>query len=52
MIGLMARESSYLQTEISTRETCKMVRDTDLASALTLMGTNMMAAGTRIRGME
>ena len=52
MIGLMARESTQKYTDKSTRETYKMARDTDLAKALTMMGANMMAAGSRIRCME
>jgi hypothetical protein len=48
----MARESTHMKTELSTRETGKMVIDTGLASRLTLVGTNMMAAGTRVRSME
>ena len=52
MIGLMARESQHLQTEISTRETIKMVRGTGLASSHGMMGSNMRAAGRRIIDME
>jgi hypothetical protein len=52
MIGLMARESQNLQTEISTRETIKMVRGTGLASSHGMMASNMRAAGRRIIDME
>ena len=52
MILSMATESIHLQTEESTRETGKMVRDTGLASILGLMGTNMMAVGSMVRCME
>jgi hypothetical protein len=52
MIGLMARESTHLQTDKSTRETFKMAGVRGLASTLTLVETNMMAAGTRVRCME
>jgi hypothetical protein len=52
MIGLMARESTHFQTEKSTRETIKMGKGRGLASTLTLVGANMMAAGKRVRAME
>jgi hypothetical protein len=52
MISFMARESKHFQTEKSTRETFKMARGRGLASGLTLVETNMMAAGTRVRAME
>jgi hypothetical protein len=52
MINLMARESTNIKTDMSTRETLKMEICTDLAYAHGLMGKNMMAAGTRIRSME
>ena len=52
MILSMARESTHLQTEESTRETGKMVRNTGLASTLGLTGANMMAVGSIIRCME
>ena len=52
MIRCMARGYTHIQAEESTRETGKMVIDTGLALRLTLMGTNMMAAGSRIRNME
>jgi len=52
MILSMARESTHLQTEKSTRETGKMVRETDLESKLGLMGTNMMAVASIVRCME
>jgi hypothetical protein len=48
----MARDSQHLKTEMSTRETIKMALRADLASTLGLPGTNMTAAGTRIRSME
>ena len=37
---------------MSTKETLKRVTGMGLASKLTIMGPYMMAAGTRIRGME
>ena len=52
MIGLMARESQHLLADQSTRETIKMEIRKGLASTLIIVGTNMMAAGTRIICME
>ena len=52
MICVMARESQRLYSDQSTRETFKMAIYTGLASTLGLMGTDMRAAGRRVRCME
>ena len=41
-----------MQTEMSARETLKMVRCTGLASTLGVMGQDMKAAGAKVRDLE
>jgi hypothetical protein len=48
MIIVMARELQHLKKDQSTKETIEMMRGTGLEPSLNMMGTNMMAAGTKI----
>ena len=51
-ICLTARELQHLKTEMSTKDTLKMARRTDLVSTLSLEGPYMTVAGKRIKSME